>query len=335
MKVLLVCERSGGHVFPALAFAGNFLDRGIDRRDMTFFVTGSKFSEQIVKEGFAVVGKSFESRNLLLEMVWRFFEAWGILNRVRPDLVVGFGGRDSIFLLIIAALFGKKTVIYEPNLTFGKANGFLRGFVGKVLTGTKVGVPLRRNLTRLNKSEVRAKLGLVQDKPVVLCFGGSQGASFINRVFLKTASKSGQDYQVIHLTGEREYVAISQGYNTIKINSLVKDFYYSMEELYSAADILVCRSGASSLAEAAFYGLPGVLIPHPAAGGHQKDNARYFKDKKAAVVFTEDGFSQEEFDRAVSSLVNDEKLRADMAANMAKTKFGVPYEAFVKSDLGF
>ena len=334
MKILLVCERSGGHIFPAMAFAGNFLARGVDRRDIIFFITGGKFSEQIAKEGFVVVGKHFQSRNLLFEMVWRFFEAGGILKRVRPDRVLGFGGRDSVFLLMSAVLLGKKTAIYEPNLTFGKANRFLSGFVGKVLRGTKVGVPLRENIRRLDKAGVRAKLGLGSG-PLILCFGGSQGASFVNRVFLQTAAKLGPGGQVIHLTGSRQYLEIFQVYNTMGITSLVKDFYYAMEELYSAADVVVCRAGASALAEANFYGLPAVLIPHPAAGGHQKDNAFYFQDQGAAFVFTEAGFSQDEFDQAVLSLVNDEKLRAEMSANMAKIKFAVPYEEFVKRDLGW
>lgn len=338
-KVLLVCERSAGHIFPALVLAKKMRQ---EQYDVYFFVTASFLRCYLQKEGFPVLGKAFSFRNLLMEITWRFFEAIYIILKIKPRYVFGFGGRDSFFLMLLGCFLFLDTAIYEPNVRFGKANKLLKLFVKKVLCGFNdnvkkgkyrhIGVPLRENIRKIPKKDARAILGL-DDKPVIFCFGGSQGSAFINQVASRLFTSPGNDYQMIHLTGKREYPEIFDLYNKINKNKIIKDFDYSVEILYSAADIVICRAGALTLGEITYYGLPAVLIPHPGGGNHQKENAYYFKNRQAALVFEESDFSFEELDSVIKKILYNEGFRQNIITNVEKIKLGVGFEEFCKKNI--
>lgn len=338
MKILLVCERSGGHVFPALSFAKKINRvQNIPKGNIYFFVSSGFLNNYIKKEGFSVVGKAFERRNIFLEIFWRFFEAVYLLGKLQPQRVIGFGGRDSFWLVLLASFFISDTAIYEPNLKFGKANRVLSIFVPKVLKGflcqrnikkaKTVRIPLRENLRRIDKAKARQVLGL-SDKPVILCFGGSQGSRFINRIFLKFLKTAGTSLEVIHFTGRDDFFEISQLYNKIGTVNFIRDFYPQMEIAYSAADVVICRSGASTLAEVSFYGLASILIPHPQAGGHQKDNALHFQKQGAALICGQDDFSFDRFSASLKKLIGDSRLQHSMGIAASKINLGVKFEDF-------
>ena len=342
MRILLACERSAGHVFPALCFARKFqkeFKQEIpgDKANIWFFATAGFLKKYIQDSGFFTIGKSFGSRNIILEGFWRFIEAIYIITRFRPNKVIGFGGRDSFFLVLLSSLLRADTAIYEPNIKMGKANKVLSLFVKNIFRGfgesnintkTKViGIPLRENLNKIDKKKACETLGFDQ-KPVVFYFGGSQGSNFINNIATKFMQESNVDFQVIHLTGESQYSDIIQLYKKAKSKGFVKSFDYNMETLYSAADIIVCRAGAVTLGEIAYYQLPAILLPHPKAGAHQKDNALYFKERKAALVYQEDNFSFQDFSKSLHALIQDSDMRQAMKDNLGKIKLGVKFEDF-------
>lgn len=345
IEVLFVCERSGGHIFPALAFAKQFQYNGLAKpQDICFFITSDAFRPNIEKEGYKSFGKSFRKRNIAVESVWRFFEALYLLIRFRPKKVFGFGGRDSFFLVLLGGLTGSKVIIYDPNLKMGKANKALSFIPVKILRGfdseykckktSVVGIPLRENIIMADRGRTRSLLGF-DSRPVIFCFGGSQGSMFLNKIFLRLINDLEGSFQVIHLTGPREYVEISRAYNKMILKHFVKDFYYQMEKLYSSADLIICRSGASTMAEIAYYQLPAVLIPHPLAGGHQKDNALYFSQRKAGVIFNEDNFLYDEFKSAVQKLLDDPVSRNKIKDNLAKIKLGVEFKDFISKKIEY
>lgn len=340
MRILLVCDRSAGHVFPALAVAKKIIQHS-PRDKVYFFATSNFLKEYLVKEGFVVYGKSFLSRNLAVEMLYRIFEAVYLIVVIRPNKLIGFGGRDSFFLMLFGSLFFLKTSIYEPNVKCGKANRLLSLFAGKILCGVAyakksdkyvtIGIPLRPNIKKIDKSEALRTIGLA-NSPTIFCFGGSQGSVFLNTVFSRLVNELTGNFQAIHLTGTREYFKLLQFYNTIKRKSFVRDFYYQMEILYSAADIVISRAGASTLGEISYYGLPAILIPHPDAGGHQKENALYFSYRKAAYMFLHEGFNFEEFKRTAQNLLNDFDLRQKIKNNLSDIKTGISFEDFCKNN---
>jgi UDP-N-acetylglucosamine--N-acetylmuramyl-(pentapeptide) pyrophosphoryl-undecaprenol N-acetylglucosamine transferase len=339
VKVLFVCDRSGGHVFPAVTIAGK-MSRDKPESKIHFFVTSAFLKEHLAQKGFPVWGKSFGSRNLFFEMFYRIFEAVYILFKLRPKRVFGFGGRDSFFIMLFSSLLNLDTAIYEPNVKAGKANSLLCLFVKKIFRGFNeekidkktivIGIPLRENIRKIERRTALANLGF-QEKPTLFCFGGSQGSTFLNDIFFKLVQSLDCDFQAIHLTGQREYFKISQIYNKIGKPSFVRDFYYAMEDLYSASDIVISRSGASTLAEIAFYKIPSILIPHPAAGGHQRDNARYFVNKEAACMYCQHDFNFEEFKNTVDKLLKDQKLRQRIQSNLNDIKIGISFEEFCKN----
>lgn len=342
MKTLLVCERSAGHIFPALAFAECLIrQRKCRIYDVYFFVTSSFLAEYIKKKNFIVVGKSLKSRNILIEGFFRFFESLYVIFKIRPERVIGFGGRDSFFLILFSSVFGAKTAIYDPNVIMGKANKALSFFVKDILRGfgskTKskkektIGIPLRENIKRIDKIKARQTLGLDDHSPVILCLGGSQGSLFLNETFIKFVQKHRYSLQVIHLTGKDDYLKIAQFYNKTGIKSFVKDFYFDMEIIYSAADIVVSRAGAVTLAEISYFSLPSVLIPLIQAGGHQKENAIYLERRGAAFVCPQKDFSFERFSHVLESLIQDEDLRQSMSNNIEGMELGVGFEEFSSS----
>lgn len=353
MKILLACDRSGGHIFPALAIAKNIKEKSVvitedsgGRRaiahqdEIYFFAASESLRGYLAKEGFPVYGKIFSSRNLPIELAFRAIEAVYLLLKLRPQKLIGFGGRDSFFLILLGTFAFLDTAIYEPNITFGKANKVLAFFVRKIFCGFQetvagkkvkaVGIPLRKNIKVIPKAEALKVLGF-GSQPVIFCFGGSQGSHFLNTVFMKLVESLKGDCQVIHLTGKREYFQITQFYNKIERKSFVRDFYYAMEVLYSASDVVVCRAGALSLGELIYYALPAILIPHPAAGGHQKENAFYLAKKGAARVLLQEDFSFEVFRGIAEKLLYDKEQRESLRQNLRKIKLGVDFEEFSSS----
>ena len=332
MKILFVCERSAGHIFPALSLGAKM------SREATvyFFATSAFFKRYIEKEGFTCIGKSFSFRCLITESIWRLFEALYLILKLRPKKVIGFGGRDSFFLVLFSSLLGIKTVIYEPNVEIGRANRILVPFVSKVLRGFEgyksqknktIGIPLRKNIKRIDKTDARKILNF-SDEPVVFCLGGSQGSVFLNDIFVEFVRRFKSKLQIIHLTGKNKYLEILSLYNTMEVKSFVKDFYYEVEVLYSAADLVVSRAGANTLGEISFYQLPAILLPHPKAGGHQRENALYLEKRGAAVVHLQDEFSSEDFNSSLSKLIQDERLRQSIRNNLTKIRLGISYEDF-------
>lgn len=342
MKVILACERSAGHIFPAVCFGEKFLrssrNAAEEKERGVYFFTTSPFIKKYIKDkNFKFIGKSFKNRNLLVECLFRPLEALYLILKIRPERVIGFGGRDSFFLVFFAAIFLIDTAIYEPNIEMGKANKVLAFFVHRVLRGFKslkyvrkttvLGIPLRENIRKIDKLKARAILKF-DSRPVILCLGGSQGSEFVNNAFMKFVENSSSDYQIIHLTGKNDYSTICEYYEKIKKSVFVKDFYYDMEVLYSAADVAVSRAGANTLAEIAFYSLPAILIPLNLAGGHQKQNALYFKEKESAFLIEQKSFKAEDFKAMLEKLLMNQGFRENMADNLSGIKLGINFENF-------
>lgn len=292
-------------------------------------------------QGFTVWGKAFRRRWVALEMAWRFFESFWIMARVRPRRVVGFGGRDSLCLVALAAVLGCDTALYEPNVSCGKANALLVRWVRRVFTGFPqrvsrdraevVGIPLRESMVRIDRVTARKYAGIHDSCPVVVCCGGSQGSQFLNTQFVRFAAQSKLRFSIIHIAGAQDVERVRKMYISIhQRHYAVKDFDEHMERVYSAADLIVSRAGASSIAEIVSYGLPAVLVPHPAAGGHQEDNARYVAQRDAAVMVLQQGFNFDIFATALDRLITDGAYRAGMVQKCAQLSLGVRHEEFSK-----
>jgi len=335
-RIILAADRSAGHLFPASSLLP-FLKA---KWTAYFFATSDYFKTQIRGQDCFFLGRELSFRNLFFELVFRFFEAVYILCRVRPDYVLGFGGRGSFFLVLLAPLFKAKTAVYEPNLKFGLANRWLKYVAGKVYTGFPLsessskyvyaGIPLRPDLRLRDKAEARKILGLEPDLPVLLCFGGSQGSCFINEICRRLVIEKKDSFQLIHITGQEEYYSFKLFYDKInKKQRFVKGFFRDMDILYSASDLVISRSGASTVAELSFFSLPALFLPLPGAGGHQKENACYFKPW--AQVFLQEGDIYTAVSRAVDEILENPALGRDRGCKMKSLSVAVKAADFYRS----
>jgi len=182
------------------------------------------------------------------------------------------------------------------------------------------GTPIRTELKPLNREAARQRLGLRGALTTLLVMGGSQGASGINQAMIKSLPfLQGVPLQVIHLSGARDERLVADNYRRENVPAYVAAFHHRMEEVYSAADLLVARAGAASLAEFAAFSLPGILIPFPyAADDHQTRNAEIYARAQAAILLRESDLSGELLGRTIRELIESPEQIQRMAANCSR-----------------
>ena len=243
------------------------------------------------------------------------------------------GGFTSTAPVLAGRFRGIATFIHESNAVPGKANRWTARVVNAVMLGFKecapffpktrtevTGTPVRTELVRLDRAESRRKLGLQEDLPTLLVMGGSQGASGINQALIKALPfLQGVPLQVIHLSGARDERLVADNYRRENVPAYVAAFHHRMEEVYSAADLVVARAGAASLAEFAAFSLPGILIPFPyATDDHQTRNAEIYARVQAAILLKESEVSGELLARKIREVIQDSQLLQQMAANSSR-----------------
>lgn len=264
--------------------------------------------------------------------------AIGLLRRERPDIVIGTGGYTSAAVMIAQSLRRGPGLVHEQNAVPGRTNLLLSRFVRKVCVTYEesakyfpegkvelTGLPIRAEFFQpRDKRQAREKLGLNPDMFTIFVCGGSQGARKVNSLVLGSAKALLADgVQILHQTGEKNYDDVKASAPAGLGSYRVVAYLEKPADAYWSADLVVCRSGASTLAELAAAGVPGILIPYPFAyANHQEANARAFGDSGAAIVMNENATTSEEFVRRVKGLRDDPEILRSMAA--ATTKLAVP-----------
>jgi UDP-N-acetylglucosamine--N-acetylmuramyl-(pentapeptide) pyrophosphoryl-undecaprenol N-acetylglucosamine transferase len=296
MRVIIAAGGTGGHIFPGVAIAREFKRRD-PSTEILFVGTARGLESKIVpREGFdlalikvgALKGvKVFERIKSLAGLPMSFVAAFRILKRFKPDVVIGVGGYSSGPTLLVAALSRIPTMVIEPNAMPGFTNRVLARFVDAAALsfaeaqkyfghrGVVTGNPVRVDFARLSKKARGEQLN-------VLIFGGSQGAGAINRAMIAAlplvASKKSR-LTVTHQTGEPEFEMVRRAYADAGFdNADVKPFIHDMADRFARADVLICRSGATTAAEVAAAGKAAIFIPFPfATDDHQRKNAEAFE----------------------------------------------------------
>ena len=341
MNAVIACGGTGGHLFPGLAVAEVLRERG---HEVLLFVSEKDVDALALKEHPEIPFEKLPSIGLpspfspaILGFLRRFNESFrrcrSIYRRFKPEVVLGMGGFTSTAPVLAGKVGGVPTFIHESNAIPGKANKMTARLVRAVLLGFKecapffpkvktevTGTPIRTELRRLDRRTAREKLGLDPDLATLLVMGGSQGASGINQAVIKSLPAfNGTALQVIHLSGTREEKLVADNYRRANLPAFVAAFHHRMEELYSAADFAVARSGAASLAELAAFALPAVLIPFPyAADDHQARNADVFARAGAAIVVKESEILDDALVRKILPFIEDPGFLQRMSENAAR-----------------
>ena len=314
MNVVIACGGTGGHLFPGLAVAEVLQKRGhevlvfisqkeIDTRAARDYADRFRF-EKLPSIGlprmFSMAMLGF-ARGFGLSMA----RCRRLYREFKPHAVLGMGGFTSTAPLFAGRVTGVPTFVHESNAIPGKANRFNARLSRVVLLGFEecepffrpgtrcvvTGTPLRAALReRLLPEDAQAVFGLKEasDKKTLLVMGGSQGAHGINQAVIQAAPEWKTSLQIIHFTGADDEQAVREVYEREGLSAYVAAFHDRMQEAYAAADFVIARSGAASLSELAYFGLPSLLIPYPAAAeDHQTLNAKIFTRVGAAVSLKE------------------------------------------------
>ncbi len=270
------------------------------------------------------------SRGLSLKNIGAIFslfkgikECKEIIRNESPDLVIGTGGYVTAPLMIAGKALDIPTLIHESNALPGKTTSWLSSEIDTIAVGFEEALkrlPNAKNAVYtgnptkmsgcLNKKDLKIKLGF-NDKPVVLVFGGSQGAKRINEVMIEIINeKLLSECNLVYATGTKNYDEIISKIEEIPQNVKIEKYIYNMEEMMVVADLLVCRSGALTTSEIGICGVPAILIPFPyAAENHQYYNAKTLENAGAGIIIEEKNLTKEILYTKINELIlNKEKL---------------------------
>lgn len=266
-----------------------------------------------------------------------FAQCRSLYGSFLPDAVLGMGGFTSTAPILAARFHGVATFLHESNAIPGKANRLNARLVNRVLLGFDecclffpkkrcevTGTPVRTSLTqRIPKNDALGLFGLAAGMKTLLVMGGSQGAHGINAAILNCLPALRElSMQVIHLTGAQDEAKAREAYAQAGIPAFVAAFHHRMEEAYSAADVAVARSGAASVTELSYFGIPSILIPYPfAAEDHQTLNARIAERAGAAIVLAESDAGRESLASILRRTLSDPGQLSAMSA--AAKRMGV------------
>ena len=309
---VITCGGTGGHLTPGIALARKLSAKGhkchliISQKKVDARLT-EKYPDLdfVVVPGVGFSLKPWQLVHCLFNQVKLFLFAWRYLRKVKPDLIIGFGGFVTVGMVLAGSSCGFRIVLHEANRKMGKAILLLSGFASRIYlpegitlkgippqTVRHFGYPVREEIVRIPKEEARRRLGIDSHARVVLVLGGSQGADKLTQWVVGNFEKLGKEGISFYcLTGlrndipERMEVATPSGKS---ICAQFVPFSDDMAAVLSSADLVVSRAGAGSIAEFTRCGVPSILVPYPyATNHHQEANALFLEQQGGAIVVDE------------------------------------------------
>lgn len=350
MNILFTCGGTAGHINPAVALARMFQER--DGANILFAgAAGAMETRLVPKEGFEL--KTVNVNSFRRTLKWSSLthdlkafrnifrsdrQARAILKEFQPDLVVGTGGFASYPVVHVAARMGIPTAIHESNAVPGLTTRALSKVADRVMVGfaeskshyaypervVVTGTPVREDFFRYTREEARRKLGIDDSRPLLLSYWGSQGAEDMDDMmaeFICLEQKNGTPFHHIHSAG-RDYSRLVRavkdgGGSTTQTGVEIREYIYDMPAVMAAADLVLCRSGASTVSELAAVGKPSVLVPSPnVTADHQTKNAQVLAKAGGAVLIPEAECTGARLYEEISALLRDEGRRREMSARL-------------------
>ncbi len=345
LNILIAGGGTGGHLFPGISIAQEFLKANSNSK-ILFAGTDRQFEKTILqKAGFdhksikiaGLKGMGFLKKiKTAIMLPSAVLQSAFIIFRFKADLIVGVGGYSSGPVALAAWFLRKKIVLHEQNIIPGITNKILTRFADRIyvsfsetanhfsMTTVKTsGNPVRNEILAIEQQERKSSAPFT-----VLVSGGSQGAHNVNEAVCESLTflDNKNDYQFIHQTGINDVEMVESTYVKEGVSCTVQPFFDDMEKQYEKADLIICRAGATTIAEITAMGHKSILIPFPhAADNHQEKNGQILVNKNAAEMITEDVLTGKLLaDKIISYSKNPEKL-ATMGQN--SREYGKPKAA--------
>lgn len=340
MKFILTCGGTAGHINPALAVAGRLRELMPDCEILFIGAEGKMEMELVPREGYKIEplkitnisrGHSLEAivHNLdtLKNVAVSTREAKRIMREFKPDVVIGTGGYVCYPVLMAASELKIPTAVHESNAVPGLTTKLLAERVDKVMVGFEesrgayhhpekvevTGTPVRGEFAAYSKALAKRELGLDPDEPLVVSVWGSLGAAHMNKIMgeLITMMDDSRPFRLIHSVGTRYFEDFMSALRQrapdfARFGADVRKYIYDMPRVMAAADLILCRAGASTLSELAYMGKPVIIVPSPnVTNNHQEKNARVLEKAGGAKVFLEDEFDAPALMDTVRGLLGD------------------------------
>ena len=352
-RVIFTCGGTAGHVNPAIALAQLMHEK--DPETEFLFVGAERGLEKdlVPQAGYAFrtvhissFHRSFKPKEIkhnlvsVCNLLRAPGEARAILRDFRPDVVIGTGGYASFPMVKAAAKAGIPTAVHESNMVPGLTTEMLEPFAGRIMVGFEecrrhykhpdrvrvTGTPVRGDFFSMTKQEAKKTLGVDDGRPLIVSFWGSLGAAGMNRQmadFLALEAAK-EPFHHIHGAGKSGYPMVRQllaekGVDLEQHPSLqVREYIYDMAPVMRAADLVLCRAGASTISELTALGVPALIVPSPyVTNNHQEKNARVLEAAGGAVVLLERDSSGQALFQTACGILHDAQRRAAMEKAMA------------------
>ena len=352
MKILIAAAGTGGHINPGIAIANKIKQ---ERNNANIVFVGTKHgleNDLVPRAGYELktieaygISRRINMQNIkkIIKTMKGYGEAKKLIKKEKPDLVIGTGGYvcGPIFLAAIKRKI--PTILHESNAFPGmtvkllskKVNTILIGFEEArarlpkakhvVLTGTPTKFKGKR-ISETERKKEKASFGFSGNEPILLVFGGSQGAKSINDTMLEIIKKkSNTNYQIMWAAGQKQYDIIAKELEKekIKIDEIEKvkifPYIYDMEQAMQISDLVLCRSGAMTITEISIAGKPAIFIPLPtAAENHQEYNAKVLEKQGAAKIVKDQELSEKTLNELIKSMMSDSQKLKQMGENAKK-----------------
>lgn len=354
MKFLFTCGGTAGHINPAIGVANRIRELLPDSEFLFVGAKGKMETELVPREGYEIVTveitnlrRSFKPAGIVHNLktvrnvVVSMGQAKKIIQDFKPDVAVGTGGYVCYPVLRAAKKLGVPTAIHESNAVPGLTTKLLSKIVDQIMVGFEeakanydcpekilvTGTPVRGGFLSLDKMVARTELGIPAEQKLVVSVWGSLGAAYMNRTVSDMIALAVKDpqFRLIHSAGKRGYAGMCSGLEERGIKDWdaqgfeVREYIYDMSRVMAAADVVMCRSGASTLSELTAMGKPALLVPSPnVTGNHQEKNARVLEAAGGAKVLLEGQFTAESLLETLQSMLNDPAELQTMSDNMKK-----------------
>lgn len=352
MRVLITGGGTGGHIYPALAIARGIKERDLETKILFVGNSAGLEAEIIPREGFDFRSITVQGLPRKLTRVVGVVkalaktlkgggEAYKILKDYKPSVVIGTGGYVCFSVVMLAALLKIPTLIQEQNAFPGRANRILSRVTSKVAVAfpesqkyfprqkdiVVTGLPVRPEIISACRETGISAFNLDPEKFTIVVVGGSQGARSLNKAMLQVVGMvaGNQKLQLIHVTGQKGYEETLKELEDRGIdyknagNITIKPYLHNMNDALAAADLVICRAGATTIAEVTVRGLPSILIPYPyAANNHQEYNAQALVRRGAAKMILDRDLTGDKLLDELGSLVNDKMNLSAMGLKSAE-----------------
>ncbi|MDR3281425.1 MAG: UDP-N-acetylglucosamine--N-acetylmuramyl-(pentapeptide) pyrophosphoryl-undecaprenol N-acetylglucosamine transferase [Endomicrobium sp.] len=346
--IIIASSGSGGHIYPGISLAEEFKNKGYR---IIFFISDNTTSIEILKRSgfeyvtFNVLGMprkiTITFIFFLIRIKLAFLKALKQITKLKPLAVIGMGGYLAVPVIFAAKILHKKVFIHEQNTIPGKANLLLNKVTDKTFVSfqsSKIylknsffsGYPIRNDILLPSKKKSLQDFKLLKKTPTVLIFGGSLGATNLNKIVFKTLFELSikNEFQVLHITGYKNYIEIEK---KAKDNSSYRVFKYmhNIGTAYAASDIVICRSGAGTIFELEVLNKHAILVPYPyATDNHQYLNAKEIEKKDVIILLEEKNLTKEKLNKALYILKKN--IKNYIVKNVVKSPQELIFEEIMK-----